>query len=415
MAFRSPIRLLALGMGLLLAGIPGEGRAEESFRSATVCAPCHLEIFRTWRSSRHASANTGPLFRLAVDRMQRGDSHPDQACEFCHNPLRFFLDPDDPKVAIFAQEGVTCDFCHSVEFLIQGIEGSGFPRYLVNPGIKFGPHPTAGESRRKPHRTKFSSLHIVSVFCAGCHEYRNRHGISILSTYAEWEKSFYRGEGVHCQFCHLPGLFDAPFLDPVRKKGPIGHDMAGGHSRELLARAIPVRATLTTDGKEARVTSLVKNDFVGHNTPSGIPVHRLRLQTTLYDAERRVLGRGEEIFERVLGDGHGNPLRMPDQFFTAAKEVLKDNRIAPKEVRKVVHRFPLDGKVPGTAEIALLYEIYLPDLAPGLESSSTPIVRIVVPVRKGLPFGLVVLVALVILAAAALVSAAVLAFRRRRG
>ena len=411
MTFRTPVRLLAVGMGLLLAGAAGEGRAEETFRSATVCAQCHREIYRTWGSSRHASAYTGPLFRLALDRMRRGDSHPDRSCEFCHNPVEFFLEPGDPKAAIFAQEGVTCDFCHSVEFLIQGIEGAGFPRYLVNPGITFGPHPAAGETPRKPHRTKFSSLHIVSVFCAGCHEYRNRHGVPILSTYTEWEKSFYRGEGVHCQFCHLPGLFDAPFLDPARKKGPIGHDMAGGHSRDLLARAIPVRATLTRSGNEARVTVLVKNDFVGHNTPSGIPVHRLRLETTLYDRERRVLGRGEEIFERVLGDGQGRPLRMPDRFFTEAKEVLKDNRIAPKEVRKVVHRFPLDGREPMTAEIALLYEIFLPDLAPGMEESPTPIVQLVVPVKAGLSFGLV---ALVILAAAALIAGATFAFRRRR-
>lgn len=408
---RSPARLLALVTGLVLAGFPGGVRAEESFRSATVCGQCHPEVYRTWHSSRHASANSGTLFRLAVDRMRRDDSHPDRSCEFCHNPLRFFLEPDDPKAAIFAREGVTCDFCHAVEFLIQGIEGAGFPRYLVNPGITFGPHPASAESPRKPHKTRFSSMHMVSVFCAGCHEYRNRHGVPVLSTYTEWEKSFYRGEGVHCQFCHMPGLFDAPFLDPARKKGAIGHDMAGGHSSELLARAIPVRATLTANRDEARVTVVVKNDFVGHNTPSGMPVHRLRLETTLYDEGRAVLGHSEEIFERVLGDGSGKPLRMPDRFFAEAKEVLKDNRIAPKEARKVVHRFPLDGKQPGTAEVALLYEILLPGLGPGMESSSTPIRRIVVPVTTGPSFAFV---ALIVIAATALVAAVVLALRRRR-
>ncbi|MGE5189299.1 MAG: multiheme c-type cytochrome [Gemmatimonadota bacterium] len=398
-------------MALVLAGASGAAQAEDSFRPARFCAQCHPEIYRTWHSSRHASANTAPPFRLSLDRMGRENTLPDRSCEFCHDPVLFFLEPDDPKAAIFAQEGVTCDFCHSVEFLIQGIEGAGFPRYLVNPAITFGPHPEGGESSGKPHRTKFSSMHILSVFCAGCHEYRNSNGVPILSTYSEWEKSFYRGEGVQCQFCHLPGLFDAPFLDPARKKGPIGHDMAGGHSRELLARALPVRATLTRAGEEARVTVLVKNDFVGHNAPSGFPVHRLRIDTTVYDARRGILGRAEEIFERVLGDGQGSPLRRPEQFFAVATEVLKDNRIAPKEVRKVVQRFPLNGTAPATAEIALLYETYLPGLGPGAESTVTPIVRIVVTLESGPPRGLV---ALVILAAAGVVFVAALAFRRRR-
>lgn len=411
MPIRKPVRLLAFGMGVLLAALPCEGRGEGDFQPAAACSQCHPEIYRTWRSSRHASANTGPLFRITLDRIRRENPRLSLPCAHCHDPLRFFLDPDDPKAAIFAREGVTCDFCHSVEFLIQGIHGAGFPRYLVNPGFKFGPYPAGGESKKSAHKRKFSTLHIQSVFCAGCHEYRNEHGVSVLSTYSEWEESYYRGKSVHCQFCHLPGLFDAPFIDPARKQGPLGHDMAGGHSRDLLARALPIRATLTTDGKEACLTIHVKNDFVGHKAPSGIPIHRLRLETTLLDENRRVLGQGEEMFERVLGDGRGNPLRMPERFFPAAKEVLKDNRIAPKEVRRVVHRFPLHGKAPKTAEIVLLYDTVLSALAPGLESSSISILRIVVPVTSGIPWPFV---APVVLVAATLALAAVLALRRYR-
>ena len=408
MPFRMPVVLLAFGMVALVAASPGEGRGEETFQSATVCSQCHPEIYRTWRFSTHASAYTSPLFQISVDRIRRTDPRQALPCEHCHNPIRFFLDPDDPKAALFAQEGVTCDFCHSVEFVIQG---AGFPRYLINPGIKFGPYPTAGGTKGSAHETKFSPLHILSVFCAGCHEYRNEHGISILSTYSEWEESFYRGKSVHCQFCHLPSLFDARFIDPARKKGPVNHGMIGGHSRELLARAIPIRASLTANETEACVTIHVKNDFVGHKTPSGIPIHRLRLETTLYDEDRCVLGRGEEIFERVLGDGAGNPLRMPQQMFPAAREVLKDNRIAPKETREVVHRFPLSGKTPKTAEIALLYEIFLSDATSGLQSSSISILRIVVPVKTGISWGFV---ALIVLAAASLFLAAILVFRWHR-
>ncbi len=377
MPFRVAVFLLAFGMAVLAAAYPGGSRAEESFQSATVCSQCHPEIYRTWRFSKHASAFTSPLFQISLDRIRRTDPGQALPCEHCHNPIGFFLEPGDPKAAVFAQEGVTCDFCHSVEFVIQG---AGFPRYLVTPGIKFGPYPTAGRSSGAAHETKFAPLHILSVFCAGCHEYRNGNGISVLSTYSEWEESFYRGKSVHCQFCHLPELFDARFIDPERKRGSVNHDMVGGHSPELLARAIPVRATLTANDTEACLTVHVKNDFVGHKAPSGIPIHRLRLETTLYDEDRCVLGRGEEIFERVLGDGAGNPVRVPERIFPDAKEVLKDNRIAPKETREVVHRFPLREKKPKTAEVALLYEIFLSDTGAGLQSSSLPVLRVVVPV-----------------------------------
>ena len=93
------------------------------------------------------------------------------------------------------------------------------------------------------------------------------------------------------------------FIDPERKKGPISHDMVGGHSRDLLARALPIRATLTANETEACVTIQVKNNFVGHKAPSGIPIHRLRLETTLYDEDRCVLGRDEEIFEPAQDAG----------------------------------------------------------------------------------------------------------------
>ena len=75
----------------------------------------------------------------------------------------------------------------------------------------------------------------------------------ILSTFSEWKESFYRGEGVHCQFCHLPQLFDPQFIDAKDRKGPVDHAMVGGHSRERLAKAIPLKGTLRVSGETARV------------------------------------------------------------------------------------------------------------------------------------------------------------------
>lgn len=396
--------LLAAGGGAAaLAGAP-EGA---DYQSATVCEQCHPEIYRTWLGSQHARSFTDPAFQLAYDRVRRIDPRQSLPCERCHNPMRFLLAAGDPRAAIFGQEGVTCDFCHSVESAAVGGE---FPRYHAHPGVKFGPQ--GGKSGKSPHATRFSGLHVTSTFCAGCHEFRNPHGVPVLSTYSEWEDSFYRGEGIHCQFCHLPQLFDAGFMDPARKKGPLDHAMVGGHSRDRLAKAIPLKAILTVSGGEARLTVQVKNETVGHKTPSGIPSHRIRLATVLYDAAGTVLGKKEEVFERVLGDGAGKPLPHPEMVFTEAREILKDNRIGPKETRKVVHAFPTGGSRPAAAEVSLTYEIPTPDVSPTLGAIDVPIARTVIPVREGYPL---LRAAMIAVAAAALVLLAGVLLARRRG
>ncbi len=402
---------LAAAAALLLAGSAGaapEPPEEAVYQSATVCAQCHPEIYGTWLGSQHARAFTDPAFRLPYDRIRGADPRRSLPCERCHDPMRFLLAEGDPRAAIFAQEGVTCDFCHSVESVTAG---NGFPRYVAQPGIKFGPQ--GGRSGKSRHATRFSRLHITSAFCAGCHEFRNAHGVAVLSTFSEWEESFYRGEGVHCQFCHLPQLFDARFIDPARPKGPLDHAMVGGHSHERLAKAIPLKASLSMSRGEARLTVHVRNETVGHKTPSGIPSHRIRLTSVLYDAAGKVLGKKEEVFERVLGDGTGKPLPYPEMVFTDAREVLKDNRIAPKETREVVHVFPAQGSRPAAADVTLVYEIPTPDVSPRLRAIEVPIAHTVIPVREGhsLPGAALVAVAA---AAFAFFAAALLAWRRRR-
>jgi len=372
----SPIAGAAL-IALLSAPWPAAPLAQ-TYQSAVVCAVCHVEIHRTWQGSQHAGAFTDLAFRLPYDRLRRENPRKTFACEQCHNPMRYLLPPGDPRAAIFSREGVTCDFCHSVSSVDAG---GPFPRYRTSPGVKFGPHPE--HPAKGPHVRRFSRLHITSEFCAGCHEYRNEHGVLILSTVSEWEKSFYRGTGVHCQFCHLPELFDARFIDGKKKKGPIDHAMVGGHSRERLARAIPMRAQLFLSGGGARVVVSVKNELVGHATPTGIPTHRLRLAATVFDATGNAIDRREEIFERIVGDGTGKALTRPEDIFVSAREVLKDNRLLPKETREVRFSFPAGKEAPATASVALTYEIPTPDIAPTLRYIEIPVANQVVAAEAG--------------------------------
>ncbi len=380
--YTAPVRrsflIAAAAFSALLSSTRPAPLLATDYQHATVCGVCHVEIHRTWQGSQHASAFTDPAFQLPYDRLRRGNPGKTFACEHCHNPMRFLLPQGDPRASLFSREGVTCDFCHSVS----AVDARGpFPRYRMTPGVKFGPHPE--RSGKGPHVRRFSRLHISSEFCAGCHEYRNEHGILILSTVSEWEKSFYRGTGVHCQFCHLPELFDARFIDGNRKKGPVDHAMVGGHSRERLARSIPLRAHLVVSGGGTRVAVSVKNELVGHATPTGIPTHRLRLTATLFDAEGNAIDRRDEFFERVVGDGTGKALSRPEEIFVSAREVLKDNRILPKETREVRFSFPAGKSTPATAAVTLTYEIPTPDIAPTIRYIEIPVANQVVAAEAG--------------------------------
>lgn len=402
-------RLFTTILMLAIFGAFGPVRSESEppaaeFQSASVCVECHPEIYKAWAASEHATAFTSPAFQIPYDRIRRENPELARPCEQCHNPMAFILAPDDPKADIFSHEGVGCDFCHSVE----SVNAKGpWPRYRARAGIKFGPQ--GGQPGNKAHVSRFSRLHITSEFCAGCHEFRNEYGVPILSTVSEWEQSFYRGEQVHCQFCHLPQLFDARFIDNKKQKGLIDHGMVGGHSRERLALAIPIKATLRYSDDEAELIVTVKNDTVGHKTPSGLPMHKLRLAAALQDVQGKLIDRKEEWFERVIGDGGGKPLERPEQAFTEGREVLKDNRISPKESRLVRYRFPLGGRTPGSALVTLSYERPVLDLSAASSVVSMPITQLVVEGRAESPMLRWLFVALVAIALAG----AILALKRR--
>jgi hypothetical protein len=355
------------------------GAGSANLKSAEVCRDCHPEVYKTWNDSMHPKTFTDPAFQLPYSRIRSENPGLVVICEHCHNPLGNMFPPDDPKAAIFAREGVTCDFCHSVE----AVDRDGhFPRFVLSPGTKFGPYLDGGKSRKSPHKKRFSQLHLTSDLCAGCHEFRNRFGVPILSTFSEWKESYYRGKEVHCQFCHIPQLFGAGFIEEGKRDSPLSHEMIGGHSPARLSKAIPVRASLTVFRDTARLDVQIKNEFVGHKTP-GIPLHRIRLVTSIFDKSGILLGKNEEFFEKVVGDGEGNPLTKPEDVFTAARQVLKDNRIGPKETRDIVRTVRIGGSRPSTATVDLIYEIPVPDNVPGKTVIDIPFSSMTVEAKKG--------------------------------
>ena len=106
-------------------------------------------------------------------------------------------------------EGVTCDYCHSLKTV--EITESG-PRVEVEIGdVKRGP---IRDAESTGHEVAYSELHSRSEVCAPCHEYVNREGVAILSTFSEWHESAAAERGDTCQTCHM-ALTHADVVDLV--------------------------------------------------------------------------------------------------------------------------------------------------------------------------------------------------------
>ncbi|RMG59119.1 MAG: hypothetical protein D6713_06215 [Deltaproteobacteria bacterium] len=326
--------------------------------SSKTCRPCHLEIYLQWSSSRHASSFTEPFFRQTFLELARRGGGEEKVCLACHSPA-YTVSPEENLP--LKDEGVTCDFCHTLNRIT--VE-EGIPRFENTPGIKRGPIEEADSSY---HRTAFSSLHLSSEFCGGCHDYVNAHGLRVLSTYTEWKESFYRGEGIHCQYCHLPELYeDRQYKKHPSKERPPDHTMKGGHFESQLRKSLTGRGEISFSRGEAVVRVTLRNERSGHKIPTGIPTHRVVIDAVIFNERGVKIGEGEAYIERILGDGKGNPLENPADIFLRAREVLKDNRVGPKQSKTYTLKIPVKGSVEkARGVVTLFYE--LPSADPNLK------------------------------------------------
>jgi len=85
---------------------PGE------FISAARCGECHTGIYSVWSSSVHALSWTNTTFQTSLKEVE-GNSIVVQSCTNCHSPVA--THSEKPPVQQVVNEGVTCDWCHSIK------------------------------------------------------------------------------------------------------------------------------------------------------------------------------------------------------------------------------------------------------------------------------------------------------------
>ena len=256
-----------------------------SFQTAADCGLCHADIARQHEQSMMSQSFTHhwdeiEYFELALPHSLKEPkvAGVKAGCNGCHAPFAFLagdIPPKRPSEKTMANEGVSCDLCHSVT----GFAGDTPFNYnwIVQPDA-----PTQGT---RPGL--FSEAHDVAVnpflhtaeFCGTCHNEKDPWGLWVKATHLEWKESPYARAGIVCQECHMPPGPGASVDGGEVRADLRQHLFHGAHDPGKLNGAVEVRVHPAVReagrGGEIRLTAVVVNAKAGHRIPSGSAEERV--------------------------------------------------------------------------------------------------------------------------------------------
>lgn len=318
------------------AGEEAHGAFEyDDFESADQCVTCHVEIGAQWRNSMMSQAYVHhwdeiEYFRLAVPHAERKEkvAGVKDGCNGCHAPVAFLAGdtpPPPPGDGGFADEGVTCDLCHSVVGF-KGDEPYNF-NYIVQPdGPKWGNRP---DLESPMHETAQSDFLASTEFCGTCHNEKSPYDVWVKSTQREYAAGPYPDMGIRCQDCHMPdGVGRSAVMGAEVRPDMRHHLFHGAHHQSKLAGVIEMviwanaRDVAPTEPVEVQLALF--NAKAGHMVPSGSAEERqLWVTVSAIDAEGNryhipVDPKGFEGEEHTITSNElayqdlGEPLDRPD-------------------------------------------------------------------------------------------------------
>jgi hypothetical protein len=318
------------GGAALLADVPDDLVADALNPSVT-CGECHQEIYQMWRRSMHSASFTDPIFQTSYLRAyQETGGQAGPICLRCHAPAAVLN--EDPLIQQpLSREGITCDYCHSIVSV--DLERRDEPFTVKTDGVKRGP---LADADSPIHKVASSPLHESSEFCAGCHEYTNERGVSLMSTFSEWKSSPQAAQGITCQKCHMPmGPGDVVRSGFGSDREMINlHNISGGHSRDQVRKAASVRilGVRREPGSSVLVEVQVANTGSGHSIPTGMPTRKLILDVVLYAGDRQVR-RFQLHYQKSVVDASGEILANDHSVLLDADSILEDTRLRAGERR----------------------------------------------------------------------------------
>ena len=337
------------------------------------CTSCHPAHVAEWSGSMHAYASDDPVFAAMNVRFQRETSAADPSfCVRCHAPVALSAGATtdgtnmatvDPKL-----HGVTCFFCHTVS-AVGVAHNEGLT--LATDGVMRGPisDPVGGAS----HQSAYSALHDLddpssSSLCGSCHDVQNDHGVSVETTFAEWQASLYAQNipavSETCSACHMEssvGVAATTSGAPQRRV----------HDHSLAAFDVVLEPFSQTDAQQKtlvqqslnasiiaklcvvqptggpNVTVTLDNAFVGHDFPSGaahdrrvwVEVHASSGGTEVFSSGTTPTTAGTWLMRSYLLDASNAPVTF---LWDAFGITFDPNAIPADELPPAVTNVPTD-------------------------------------------------------------------------
>jgi len=258
----------------------GEGSLPyDRFETTETCADCHSEIVRQHARSLMAQSFTHEwdeieYFELALPHALKNEkvAGVKAGCNGCHAPLAYLagdIPPKRPAEGTRANEGVSCDVCHS----ITGFTGDvpfNF-NYVMEPGeVKQGTRPGMESGH---HEIAVNDFLSSAEFCGICHNEKDPFGMWVKATHLEWKAGPYGEQGITCQDCHMPRADGTLSDDGDPVEGVRRHTFHGVHFPEKLSGAVEVllypRVESVQAGGTVVLDATVMNAKAGHMIPSG--------------------------------------------------------------------------------------------------------------------------------------------------
>jgi len=271
------------------AGLGGDAalgtRKYADYEKPAACASCHVDIARQHEQAMMSQSYTHAwdeieYFELAVPHAAKNPkvAGVKAGCNGCHAPIAFLagdVPPPRPEKGSRANEGVSCDVCHTI------VGRTGDPsvnfNWISEPGrVKQG---TRGDATSPYHTVKANPFLKTAEFCGTCHNEQNPWGVFVKSTQLEWKAGPHGKAGIVCQDCHMP-----PAPGRAARQGPERLDVRqhlfhGAHDPGKLAGVAEVRihpeAREAEPGDPLRFTATVVNAKAGHKIPSGSAEERV--------------------------------------------------------------------------------------------------------------------------------------------
>lgn len=336
--------------------------SKQGFSASEQCGQCHKQLFEDWRHSLHADSSGNAVFHAAYLQVyfEQGE-RARAACLSCHAPVAHFN--NDPKLTQpISQEGVSCDFCHSIAEVLPGTPAGPQFRFEFG-GVKQG---SLSGVDSPAHKTRVNELYRQSRFCKGCHEQKSPSGIPMIATYTEWEQSPYPDKGITCQKCHMEqvaGKTVAPSVKQTLGNRISNHNIASGHSLTKRRQALELKiAALETFKNRITVQVDLTNVGAGHKMPTGLPVKKIILEVKVQDESGGRHQVQQQVYQKKVADANGKAVtNVVDLMLGKGMQVVSDNRIAPLETRRETFTFFVDRPAEHTVS-ATVYYSYTPEI-----------------------------------------------------